>query len=58
LVLPHYGIVPRNSATLISLVMLPVTFRIKDNCRTEYIMFEVVNIESSYHGIQGRLALA
>jgi hypothetical protein len=30
----------------------------KDNYRTEYIKFEVADIESSYHAIHGRSALA
>jgi hypothetical protein len=30
----------------------------KDNCRTEYIKFEVAHFDSSYHTILGRPALA
>jgi hypothetical protein len=39
-------------------VVLPVTFGTKDNYRTEYIKFEVVDFDSSYHAIFGRPALA
>jgi hypothetical protein len=39
-------------------VVLPVTFGMKYNYRTEYIKFEMANFESSYHAILGRPALA
>jgi hypothetical protein len=39
-------------------VLLPVTFGTKDNCRTEYIKFEVADFKSSYHAILGIPALA
>jgi hypothetical protein len=39
-------------------VVLPVTFGIEDNYRTEYIKFEVPDFDSSYHAILGRSALA
>jgi hypothetical protein len=55
---PFYGIVPGNAATPLDLVVLPVTFGMKDNYRTEYIKFEVADFESSYHAILSRLALA
>jgi hypothetical protein len=55
---PFYGIVLGNAATPLGLVVLPVTFRTKDNYRTEYIKFEVGHFESSYHAILGRPALA
>jgi hypothetical protein len=35
-----------------------VTFCTKDNYRTEYIKFEVVDFDSSYHAILSRQALA
>jgi hypothetical protein len=47
-----------NMATPLDLVVLPVTFGTKDNYRTEYIKFEVVDFELSYHAILDRLALA
>jgi hypothetical protein len=30
----------------------------RENCRTEYIKFEVADFETSYHAILGRLAIA
>jgi hypothetical protein len=51
---PFYVIVPRNSATPLGTVTLPVTFRTRENYRTKYIKFEVANFKSSYHAILGR----
>jgi hypothetical protein len=39
-------------------MVLLVTFGMKDNDRTEYIKFEVVDFDSTYHAILGRPALA
>jgi hypothetical protein len=40
-------------------VVLPVTFgESRDNYRTEYIKFEVMDFETSYHAILGRPAIA
>jgi hypothetical protein len=40
-------------------VVLPVTFRkTRENYCTEYIKFEVVDFETSYHAILGRPAIA
>jgi hypothetical protein len=55
---PLYVIVPGNAAASLGSVVLAVTFRTKDNYRTEYIKFEVADFDSSYHAILGRLALA
>jgi hypothetical protein len=55
---PFYSIIPGNMATPLGSVVLPVTFRMKDNYRTEYIKFKVADFESSYHAILGRPALA
>jgi hypothetical protein len=56
---PFYGIVPGNAAIPLGLVVLPVTFgESRDNYRTEYIKFEVVDFETSYHAILGRPAIA
>jgi hypothetical protein len=55
---PFYGIVPSNMATPLRSVVLPVTFGTKDNYRTKYIKFKVVDFDSSYHAILGRSALA
>jgi hypothetical protein len=49
---PFYGIVPGNAAIAMGSVVLPVTFwEIRENYRTEYIKFEVVDFETSYHAI-------
>jgi hypothetical protein len=56
---PFYGIVPGNAAIPLGSVVLPVTFReTRENYRTEYIKFEVVDFKISYHAILGRLAIA
>jgi hypothetical protein len=55
---PFYGIFPGNAATPLGSVVLAVTFGTKDNYRTEYIKFVVVDFYSSYHDILGRPALA
>ena len=39
-------------------MVLPVTFGMPDNYRTELIKFEVADFESSYYAILGRPALA
>jgi hypothetical protein len=53
-----YGIVPGNAAHPLGTMVLPVTFGMRENYRTESIKFEVANFESSYHAILGRPALA
>ncbi|XP_039787195.1 uncharacterized protein LOC120653538 [Panicum virgatum] len=55
---PFYGIVPGNFGTPIGSVTLPVIFGTEQNFRTEYLKFEVADLESSYHAILGRPALA
>jgi hypothetical protein len=55
---PFYGIIPGNAAHPLGTVVLPVTFGMRENYRTEFIKFEVASFESSYHAILGRLALA
>jgi hypothetical protein len=55
---PFYGIIPGNTATPLGSVVLPVTFGMKNNYRTEYIQFEVADFDLSYHAILGRPALA
>jgi hypothetical protein len=56
---PFYGIVLGNAAIPLGSVVLPVTFgETRENYRTEYIKFEVVNFETSYHAILGRPAIA
>jgi hypothetical protein len=55
---PFYGIILGNTAHPLGTVVLPVTFGMRENYRTEFIKFEVANFESSYHAILGRSALA
>jgi hypothetical protein len=56
---PFYVTVPGNTAIPLSSVVLPVTFgETRDNYRTEYIKFEVVDFETSYYAILGRPAIA
>jgi hypothetical protein len=56
---PFYGIIPGNAAIPLGSVVLPVTFReTRENYRTEYIKFEVVDFETSYHAIIGRPAIS
>ena len=50
---PFYGIVPSKAAMPLEQIMLPVTFGTPNNLRTEFIKFEVVDFESSYHAIFG-----
>jgi hypothetical protein len=56
---PFYGIVPGNAAIPLGSMVLPVTFgETMENYRTEYIKFEVVDFETSYHAILGRPSIA
>jgi hypothetical protein len=55
---PFYGIVPGNAVHPLGTVVLPVTFGTRGNYHTEFVKFEVANIESSYHAILGIPALA
>jgi hypothetical protein len=55
---PFYGVVPGKVAYPIGRVCLPVTFGTRENFRTEYLTFEVVDFRSSYHAILGRPMLA
>jgi hypothetical protein len=56
---PFYSIVPGNAAIPLGSVVLPVTFgESRDKYHTEYVKFEVVNFETSYHAILGRSAIA
>jgi hypothetical protein len=56
---PFYGIVPGNAAIPLGSVVLPVTFgETRENYRTEYIKFEVADLETSYQAILGRPAIA
>jgi hypothetical protein len=56
---PFYGMVPANAAIPLGSMVLPDTFgETRENYRTEYIKFEVVDFETSYHAIVGRTAIA
>jgi hypothetical protein len=55
---PFYGVVPGKAAYPIGRVCLPVTSGTEENFRTEYLTFEVADIDSSYHAIFGRPMLA
>ena len=50
--------IPGAKSTPVSLATLPVTFGTRDNYRTEYVNFQVAEIETSYHAILGRPSLA
>jgi hypothetical protein len=43
---PFNTIVPGNTAAPLGSVVLPVTFGMKDNYRTEYIKFKVADLDS------------
>ena len=53
-----HGIVPVKSARPIGKIYLETDFGNAENLRSEIISFEVVNLESPYHAILGRLAYA
>jgi hypothetical protein len=55
--IPFYGIVPGKAAMPLGQITLPVTFGTQANYQTEFIQFEVMNFEASYHAILRRLAL-
>jgi hypothetical protein len=55
---PFYGIVSGTTAMPLGQITLPVTFGTTDNYRTEYIKFEVVDFDTSYHAIFGCPKLA
>jgi len=52
-----HGIVPGISCEPIGKVRVDVLFGTRDNCQTENLEFEVVNLESAYHALLGRPAL-
>ena len=53
-----HGIVPGLSHSPMGKIWVDVLFGTKENCRTESIQFEVVDLESPYHALLGRPALA
>jgi hypothetical protein len=51
---PFYDIVPGNATIPLGSVVLAVTFgETRKNYCTEYIKFEIVDFETSYHAILG-----
>jgi hypothetical protein len=56
--LTFHGIVPGHSCTPMGKIQLEVLFGEKDNHRREPIWFEVVDLNSPYHALLGRPALA
>jgi hypothetical protein len=56
--LTFHGIVPGHSCTLMGRIELEVLFGEKDNYHREPIWFEVVDLNSPYHALLGRSALA
>jgi hypothetical protein len=48
---PFYRIIPGNAVVPLGSMVLLVTFETRENYRTEYIKFEVVDFETSYHAI-------
>jgi hypothetical protein len=56
--LTFHGIVPGHSCTPMGKIQLEVMFGEKDNHRREPIWFEVVDLNSPYHALLGRPALA
>jgi hypothetical protein len=55
---PFHGIVPGLSCAPMGKIWIDVTFGNRDNCRVENLMFEVVDLDSPYHALLGRPALA
>ena len=53
-----HGIVPGLSCSPIGKILLDVLFGDKDHFRREQVWFEVVDLESPYHALLGRPALA
>ena len=53
-----HGIVPGVSCSPMGSVWVDVQFGSKENCRAESVLFEVVDLESPYHALLGRPALA
>jgi hypothetical protein len=53
-----HGIVPGLLCVPMGKIQMDVIFGSWDNCRVENLMFEVVDLESPYHALLGRPALA
>jgi hypothetical protein len=55
---PFHGIVPGAATTPISQITLPITFRTRENFRTETIQFEVADFETAYNAFLGQPTLS
>jgi hypothetical protein len=55
---PFFGIVPTEGEYPLGHIYMPVTFGIPENCRTEFLRFDVANFDCGYNAIIGRLGLA
>ena len=53
-----HGIVPGLYCEPIGKIWVDILFGNRENCRTEAIEFEVVDLVSSYHALLGRPAMA
>jgi hypothetical protein len=53
-----HDIVPGLSCAPMGKIQIDVIFGSRDNCRVESILFEVVDLDSPYHALLGRSALA
>ena len=53
-----HGIVPGVSCAPMGKIWIDVLFGTRENCRTENILFGVVDLDSPYHALLGRPALA
>ncbi|XP_010239071.1 uncharacterized protein LOC104584936 [Brachypodium distachyon] len=52
-----HGIVPGVSCAPVGKIRVDVLFSTRENCRTENLLFEVVDLNSPYHALLGRPAL-
>ena len=55
---PFYGLIPGRGSQPLGHITMPVTFGDEHNYHSEYIRFEVADIDCSYNAIIGRPALA
>ena len=55
---PFYDLIPGRGSQPLGHITMPVTFGDEHNYHSEYIRFEVADIDCSYNAIIGRLALA
>jgi hypothetical protein len=53
-----HGIVPGVSCAPMGKIWVEVLFGTRENCRVENVLFEVVDLDSPYHALLGRPALA